>query len=39
MAERVLSYKIHWRAGAHNTPEIKTTWHPVEVIDGKGSGY
>lgn len=22
-----------------DTQEIKTTWHPVEVIDGKGSGY
>ena len=22
-----------------DTQEIKTTWHPVEVIDGKGGGY
>ncbi|TVR37772.1 MAG: aldehyde dehydrogenase family protein [Cryomorphaceae bacterium] len=22
-----------------DTQEIKTTWHPIEVIDGKGSGY
>ncbi len=44
--KRVHSYSLNWTAAGAANPyliqdfcEVKTTWHPVEVIGESGSGY